>query len=104
MEFDGTGDHFNPQPKHKRLDLSPYERNKLKVRLYRKAGGSCQTCGHWIPLKLESGFSIIGCAHLSHIKSKKAGGDDSEENCIIECFHCHIQDRHGLQWSGGRTS
>ena len=89
---------FNPQPKHKPTRLSPARRRDLKDTLYYdRAMGLCESCGRYVPL---SG-SVFEAAHLSHIKSVGSGGDDSEENCLIECYDCHIIKRHGLKWTRG---
>jgi len=86
---------LNPQPKKKAVRLSPAKRRELKLKLYNeRAKEHCETCGKWLPL---SG-SVFEAAHLSHIKSVGAGGDDSAENCLIECYQCHINERHGLKW------
>ena len=32
--------------------------------------------------------------HLAHITSRGRGGDDSMENCVTKCAHCHLVIEH----------
>ena len=89
---------IHPDPKHKRIKLSPKQLAELKRDLYyNRARGLCETCGKYVSLP-EGRFDPFVHAHLSHIKSKGSGGDDSPENTKIECPDCHMG-KHGPQWS-----
>lgn len=70
---------------------------KLRHDVYARAGGCCEECGAPAP---ENG-SIFYRGHLSHIKSRGAGGEDSTNNTRWLCPRCHIYDggEHGLRWS-----
>jgi len=78
------------QPKHKRIALKGKAYSELRKALYERAKGYCETCCKYAPLLDHEGqFDIFACGHVSHIKSKGAGGDDSMENCLYECFSCN---------------
>jgi len=81
---------FNPQPKKKRIALKGKAFSKLREALYDRAKGRCESCCKHAPLLDPDGqFDIFTCGHVSHLKSKGSGGDDSMDNCIWECFSCN---------------
>ena len=84
-----------PDPKIKPVRLKGKARSAFKLRLYmERAKGHCESCGRYIPF---SGGTVFEIAHLIHIKSVGSGGGDTEENCKIGCFSCHIENGH-LKW------
>ena len=88
---------INPQPKKPAVRLYGKARHKFKMDLYEnRALRGCETCGKFVPLN----GTVFEIAHLSHIIPRKRGGD-TPENCLIECYSCHIEDRHGPKWSKG---
>jgi hypothetical protein len=89
---------FNPQPKNPPVRLYGRAKTEFKKRLYKKAGGRCQgkDCGK--PLYM-TGNLFTDFAHLAHIISYGAGGGDTEDNCKIKCYDCHIIVEHGPRWS-----
>ncbi len=89
-------DYFNPDPKKKRIQLKGRAYTELRRKVWEKQAGRCADCGEWVPLK---GSSVFDMAHLAHIKSKGARGDDTEENTRILCYFCHLIKEHGPQWS-----
>ncbi len=89
---------MNPQPKKIPVRLKPKAKTQFKRLLYLEAWRQCETCDKPIPLTENGKFNVFTCAHLSHIKSYGAGGGDTKENCLIECYDCHINRRHGPQW------
>ena len=82
-------------PKHKRIKLTGKAYSKLREELHERAKGRCENpkCpnkGKDLPLFDAAGkFDIFTCGHVSHIRSKSLGGDDSLENCLYECFTCN---------------
>ena len=81
---------FKPHPKKKRISLKGKAYTQFRKAVYNRAKGCCETCGRWVSLYRANGdFDVYTCGHVSHIKSRGAGGDDSLENCILECFACH---------------
>lgn len=87
---------FNPQPKNPAVRLKPWEKVIFKADLYNdRAKGRCETCDK--PVRRFG--TVFEIAHLSHIKGYGAGGGDTKDNCLIECFDCHIVDKHGPKWS-----
>ncbi len=92
---------FNPpHPKHKAIRLHGKAYAELKRKVWIRDGGRCVTCNAKVPLKDWDGqFDRFTCAHLSHIKSRGAGGDDTPENTQIKCYSCHIGKEHGPRWN-----
>jgi hypothetical protein len=61
----------------------------------------CRSCGGDAPLYDRDGnFNLYDCGHVSHIVSRGAGGSDTMENVIWECYTCHIKTKHGLKFKG----
>ncbi len=83
---------FNPHPKPGRpILLNDKDRRELKVRLYHgRAKRSCEFCGKSVPLNYGK-MDVFKHAHLVHIIPRKKGGD-TEENCKIGCYECHMLD------------
>ncbi len=89
---------IRPNPKTERIRLTPAKRTALKKDLYfNRAQRHCETCGRYVPLE----GTVFEAAHLSHKKSVGSGGEDSADNTKIECYQCHIVDKHGPRWSKG---
>ena len=80
---------FCPDPKPIRIKLKGKAYTELKRKVYYRDKGKCQHCGKFLPLNINGRFDPYFCAHLSHIKSRGSGGDDTEENTEILCFNCH---------------
>ena len=87
-------------PKPKRIKLTGKAKTQLRKDLHDRAKGKCESCNKHLPLYIfdhagEPYFDEFRCGHVSHIKSRGAGGDDtmgengSENNVIWECFECH---------------
>lgn len=78
-------------PKPKRIRLKGKAMEALRVEVFARDKGICQNCGKYV-----SWYN----GHLTHIKSRGAGGDDSMENCLWKCPDCHIRIEHGgVKWS-----
>jgi 5-methylcytosine-specific restriction endonuclease McrA len=73
---------FRPDPKKPRIKLNPKDYHELRVRVCERAVCRCEECNGWTPL--EAG-------HFHHIKSRGAGGDDSENNGQWLCWRCHAK-------------
>jgi len=86
---------MTPCPKEKTIRLKGKAYSKLREEAYNRAGECCEDCGRWLPL---TGDTVFNIAHLSHIKSRGAGGSDTLDNVKIKCFECHIMDEHGPKW------
>ena len=57
----------------------------LRRRVFTRDGWACKDCGR--PCSWATG-------HLAHIKSRGAGGSDTEENTRLLCGDCH-RTEHG---------
>lgn len=62
-----------------------FERDEYRCQHIFKAGEFEMTCKE--PVTWESG-------HLAHVISRARGGDDSLENCVTKCEHCHMVKEH----------
>jgi len=79
-----------PRPKKKRIKKEGKERSRLRKKLSIRAVNRCETCDEYAPFLDEEGqFDLFKCGHTSHVKTAGSGGDDTEENCLYECFVCH---------------
>jgi 5-methylcytosine-specific restriction endonuclease McrA len=88
----------NPKPKTIRLKGAAYK--ELRRQAWKRAGGFCERCGRCASLYNPNGdFDLWICGHLSHIKSRGAGGSDTLGNVEWLCPKCHLQDEHGLKWT-----
>ena len=89
----------NPDPKpEKPVLLGSAGRRALKEKLYySRAKGFCEFCGVWVELNTTY-FDVFKHCHLVHLVRRKKGGD-SEENCKIGCYDCHMLGEDGhLAW------
>lgn len=92
-------DKLKPCPKpEKPVLLSSAKRRALKVKLYYgRARGFCEFCDHPVELNTTY-FDLFKHCHLVHIIPRKKGGD-TEENCKIGCYDCHMLGENGhLAW------
>jgi 5-methylcytosine-specific restriction endonuclease McrA len=71
---------MNPQPKMLRVNLMPKEYQLLRDKIYRTQHQCCDICSTW---------HHYNRLDMHHEKTRGAGGDDSEENCILVCRGCH---------------
>ena len=90
---------LNPDPKQTPIRLKGAAYSKLKREVYQRDGGRCVDCRRWVPLTVNGMFVPYRCAHLAHIKSRGAGGEDTMDNVRILCHSCHVENMHGPQWS-----
>jgi 5-methylcytosine-specific restriction endonuclease McrA len=65
-----------PDPPRLRLDPVSYER--LRQLVLRRDGWRCQSCGTMSNLEVH------------HKRFRSHSGDDSGENLITLCTHCHV--------------
>jgi 5-methylcytosine-specific restriction endonuclease McrA len=63
-----------------RLRLKGKALDALRVRVFERDGWRCCECFRFLSL-------VTG--HLAHIKSRGAGGSDTEENTRLLCWACH---------------
>ena len=83
-------------PKNPPVRLYGKARTEFKWDLYEnRALRGCESCGKFLPLT----GTVFEIAHLSHRKSVATGGGDTEDNCLILCYGCHINGLHGPKWS-----
>jgi len=82
----------DPKPKTIRLKGSAYTKFRRQVFLH--YGGRCQGCGSYFPLYIKINgkqyFDLYECGHVSHKKSRGAGGEDTIKNVLWHCIGCHI--------------
>ena len=78
---------MKPDPKHKRIKLTPAQWDSLRVSEWGKRGCCCERCHKYLDIKggLERG------PHFHHKKTRGAGGDDTPENLEMLCWHCHMK-------------
>jgi 5-methylcytosine-specific restriction endonuclease McrA len=86
---------INPQPKPKTVRLKGKAYTQFRIDLYNFYNGRCVDCDRWVPLYDNGYFDPFICAHVSHIKSRGAGGGDTFDNCTIKCFECHRKEHDG---------
>ena len=83
-----------PKPKTVRLGKKEYAKFRLEVFL--RENGICQGCGKFVPVLMEyGGFDPYFCGHVSHTKSRGAGGGDTPDNVKWMCFECHRREHNG---------
>jgi hypothetical protein len=80
---------IRPQPKHKAIRLIGKAYTDFRKNVHNRAHGMCEKCGDWSPYLLGGRFDLIQCGHISHIKSRGAGGSDTMDNGEWLCFWCH---------------
>jgi 5-methylcytosine-specific restriction endonuclease McrA len=68
-----------------RLRLKGKAMDALRWRVFQRDRWQCQECGR--ECSWEAG-------HLAHIKSRGAGGSDTEENTRLLCMACHQAEHH----------
>jgi len=91
---------MQPNPKPKTVKLKGAAYTKFRRVVYNRANGLCETCGSLAPLKYADCFVVLKCGHVSHIRSRGAGGSDILSNVIWQCFSCHSK-KHGPKWGSG---
>lgn len=90
-------DYFRPQPKPKRVRLKGKDYAGLRLQLFRRANGRCETCGKWAPLTHNGVFNRFKCGHVSH-KRHGSNKEDTLEATLYECHDCHMM-KHSPKWS-----
>lgn len=90
-------------PKNKPVRLKGKAYTEFRREVYNQANGICSDCGMYAPLvdPISFCFEVFTCGHVSHIKSRGAGGGDTMDNVRWKCYSCHILKEHGLKFSGG---
>ena len=80
-----------PEPNWKPKTIRLYGRDYKEFResLFNRACGCCEDCGRYVPLYIDGEFDQYYCGHVSHIKSRGAGGEDTLDNAKWKCFDCH---------------
>lgn len=77
-------------PKIKLIRLKGKAKTAFRIALYDREGGLCQGCHKYAPLYYDGTyFHPYYCGHVSHIKSRGAGGADTMDNVMWHCFNCH---------------
>lgn len=66
------------------------EKGIIRHRIYGRSSGNCEECGQFIIEESGEWRSM----HLSHTKSKGAGGDWSDNNLKALCMTCHLVQAH----------
>lgn len=87
---------LRPRPKSKQEREAMLE---LRTQVWLRDGATCQ-------LRIPPNPGDEPCwdyvcwdfGHLSHIKSRGAGGEDTPENCVWSCPPCHMRSHN----SGGK--
>jgi hypothetical protein len=69
-----------PDPKPKRVDISPEDYTKLRRKVYEEQDCKCIKCKRWFP------FHMFSLHHKDH---KSKGGGDVRENVDGYCLGCH---------------
>jgi hypothetical protein len=87
---------IRPDPKPKRIKLTGKKYTEFRRELCHQANSTCETCGEYAPLLWNGVFDEYWCGHVSHIRSRGAGGNDDFENCKWQCFDCHRAKHDGM--------
>ena len=66
------------------------EKGVIRHRIYLRSGGYCEECGRFIIEEAGEWNSM----HLSHTKSKGAGGSWEDDNLKALCITCHLVGVH----------
>ncbi len=84
-----------PKPHSIRLHGKAYANFRRQVA--KRAGYHCEECGRFAPvLDWDGVFDVFTCGHVSHKKSRGAGGGDTLENSMWKCYECHIGLEHTM--------
>lgn len=70
--------------------MTAAELDAERDRLYAKQKGLCITCHTWHPRHGDD-FTRL---HLSHKRGKRMWGDEPDNIIGMECYSCHIVERH----------
>lgn len=73
------------QKPEKRIKLKGKDMEALRRACFKRDGYRCTQCGEAV--SWQSG-------HMSHIKSKGAGGHDRIDNVTTKCRNCHLNLEH----------
>ena len=82
-----------PKKKPTRLNGKAY--TAFRKQVFERAHGMCEICGMPAPLLDEGRFNVFQCGHVSHRKSRGAGGSDTLDNVEWRCFWCHRRKHDG---------
>jgi 5-methylcytosine-specific restriction endonuclease McrA len=66
------------------------EKGLIRERIYERALEACEHCGRWVRLTAGEWDSM----HLSHNRSKGAGGGWEDSNLQCLCINCHLVGVH----------
>ena len=79
---------FNPDPKVKRIALTPKEYERLITEVWENSDKTCQNpkCRKYVKRNE---------AAVHHKKTKGAGGHDIKDNMELYCKECHGKDHNG---------
>ena len=91
---------MNPNPKQKPIRLKGKAYQAFRKQVFETHGGKCSGCGRFAPLYHNGRFDVFLCGHVSHRKSRGAGGSDEINNVEWQCYFCHIEKGHGPRWNG----
>lgn len=86
---------IHPQPKPKRVRLKGKAYTEFRKAVYEREQGICQGCRQYAPLLWGGVFNEYRCGHVSHKKSRGAGGGDTMDNVKWLCFDCHRAEHDG---------
>ena len=96
-------DTFRPDPKNKPIRLKGKAYTKFRLEVCEAHHWRCDKCHLFTPPVDRDGvFDVFTCGHVSHIKSRGAGGGDTLDNVGWECYDCHIVKKHGTRFGEGR--
>jgi len=84
---------IRPVPKPKTIRLEGQAYTAFRKEVCDRAHSRCEICGKYAPLLIDGYFDLYGCGHVSHIKSRGAGGSDTLDNVKWSCSDCHYK-RH----------
>ena len=66
--------------KKKTVRLTGKALGRLRIQTHNRADGKCEACGRVTP---------VDVGHLSHVRSRGAGGADTLDNTEWNCSECH---------------
>ena len=76
-------------PKPVTIKLKGKEYTEFRKQVADRAKERCEGCGCYAPRVIDGTFDQYRCGHVSHKKSKGAGGHDTLENVEWLCWKCH---------------